>query len=55
MATLLGLPLYERFGFEVISQGPIRLPDGILLECAAMESRSNRRRMGRLVDCPVHD
>jgi GNAT superfamily N-acetyltransferase len=37
MATLPGLPLYERFGFRVISRGPITLPDGVLLDCAAME------------------
>src|SRR5215217_3899236 len=37
MATLPGLPLYERFGFQVRSREPIKLPDGVLLECAAME------------------
>jgi hypothetical protein len=33
MATLPGLALCERFGFEVVSHGPITLPDGILPEC----------------------
>jgi GNAT superfamily N-acetyltransferase len=37
MATLPGLPLYERFGFQVVSRAPITLPDGVLLPCAAME------------------
>jgi GNAT superfamily N-acetyltransferase len=37
MATLPGFPLYERFGFREISRGPITLPDGVQLECVAME------------------
>lgn len=37
MATLPGLQLYERYGFRVVSRGPITLPDGTLVECAAME------------------
>lgn len=37
MATLPGLQLYERYGFRVTSRGPITLPDGVLLDCAAME------------------
>lgn len=37
MATLPGLPLYERFGFRVTDRGPIVLPDGVEVECAAME------------------
>jgi hypothetical protein len=35
--TLPGVLLYERFGFLVLSRGPITLPDGVMLECAAME------------------
>ena len=37
MATLPGLLLYERFGFRVTERAPITLPDGVLVECAAME------------------
>ena len=37
MATLPGLLLYERFGFQVTSRAPIVLPDGVEGECAAME------------------
>ena len=37
MATLPGLLLYERFGFTVRSHGPITLPDGVLVDCAAMD------------------
>lgn len=37
MATLPGLQLYERYGFRITSRAPITLPDGTLLDCAAME------------------
>jgi GNAT superfamily N-acetyltransferase len=37
MATLPGYPLYQRFGFVEVSRGPITLPNGIELECVAME------------------
>ncbi len=37
MATLPGLQLYQRYGFRVTSRGPITLPDGTPIECAAME------------------
>ncbi len=37
MATLPGVLLYERFGFTQVSRGPITMPDGIALECVAME------------------
>jgi GNAT superfamily N-acetyltransferase len=37
MATLPGLLLYERFGFREISRQSITLPDGVEVECAAME------------------
>jgi GNAT superfamily N-acetyltransferase len=37
MATLPGVQLYERYGFRVTSRGPITLPDGTLVDCAAME------------------
>ena len=37
MATLPGVPLYERFGFSETGRGEITLPDGTLLECVEME------------------
>jgi GNAT superfamily N-acetyltransferase len=37
MATLPGVPLYERFGFVVRERLPVVLPDGIELPCVAME------------------
>jgi GNAT superfamily N-acetyltransferase len=37
MATLSGLPLYERYGFVEVSRGPITLPDGVLVEAVEME------------------
>ncbi len=37
MATLPGVPLYERYGFELVAESDVRLPDGVLLPCAAME------------------
>jgi GNAT superfamily N-acetyltransferase len=36
MATLPGVKLYERYGFEPIEQTTIRLPDGVTLETVAM-------------------
>jgi GNAT superfamily N-acetyltransferase len=39
MATLPGFPLYERFGFAETERGSITLPDGVLLECVAMEKQ----------------
>ncbi len=37
MATLPGVPLYERFGFQVVRRETITLPDGVLLATASME------------------
>jgi len=37
MATLPGFPLYRRYGFRELERTPIRLPDGVLLECVAMD------------------
>ncbi len=37
MATLPGVPLYQRFGFRVLRTETIMLPDGILLATASME------------------
>ena len=36
MATMPGLQLYERYGFEVIERTEITLPDGVTLACASM-------------------
>ena len=37
MATLPGLPLYERFGFRVVERVMIPLPDGVAIGGARME------------------
>lgn len=37
MATLPGVQLYERFGFQVLEFQSITLPDGVELPCAVME------------------
>jgi len=37
MATLPGFPLYIRYGFLEVERGPITLPDGVQLDCVAME------------------
>ncbi|MDQ2941908.1 MAG: GNAT family N-acetyltransferase [Chloroflexota bacterium] len=37
VATLPGLPLYERFGFLVTERVEVRMPDGTSIACAAME------------------
>src|SRR5688500_2058814 len=39
MATLPGIPLYERFGFRLVERSSITLPDGVRLDGAAMEKR----------------
>lgn len=39
MATLPGLALYERYGFEVESRTDIRMPDGVVIAGAAMTKR----------------
>ena len=37
MATLPGVPLYARYGFEVTQADvPVRMPDGVMIPCAAM-------------------
>lgn len=36
MATMPGLMLYERYGFEIIGRVEIPLPDGVLIACASM-------------------
>jgi GNAT superfamily N-acetyltransferase len=37
MATLPGVPLYERFGFKFLEDVDIPLPNGMTLGCARME------------------
>ena len=37
MATLPGLPLYQRYGFRAHERAQITLPDGVLVDCVAME------------------
>ena len=37
VATLPGLPLYERFGFRVTERQEVRMPDGNAVAAAAME------------------
>jgi GNAT superfamily N-acetyltransferase len=36
MATLPGLQLYQSYGFELVEDTEVRLPDGVILACAAM-------------------
>jgi GNAT superfamily N-acetyltransferase len=36
-ATLSGLPLYAAYGFEPIEEFEVTMPDGVALECVAME------------------
>jgi GNAT superfamily N-acetyltransferase len=37
MATLPGEPLYRAFGFEELRRERVTLPDGVAIECVAME------------------
>ena len=37
MATLPGVPLYENYGFREMGRSEVAMPDGVTLECAAME------------------
>lgn len=37
MATLPGEPLYRAFGFRELERSTVRMPDGVPLECVAME------------------
>jgi GNAT superfamily N-acetyltransferase len=43
MATLPGLPLYERFGFTILERVDIPMPDGVTIGGAAMEKRIDAR------------
>jgi GNAT superfamily N-acetyltransferase len=42
MATLPGLPLYERYGFRILERVDIPMPDGVTIEGAAMEKPIDR-------------
>ena len=37
MATLPGVPLYETYGFRELGRTQVTMPDGVPIECAAME------------------
>jgi GNAT superfamily N-acetyltransferase len=37
MATLPGEPLYRALGFHEVERTMVRMPDGVVIECAAME------------------
>jgi GNAT superfamily N-acetyltransferase len=37
MATLPGEPLYRAFGFREIDRAMVTMPDGVAIECVAME------------------
>jgi GNAT superfamily N-acetyltransferase len=37
MATLPGVPLYETYGFRELGRSQVRMPDGVPIQCAAME------------------
>jgi GNAT superfamily N-acetyltransferase len=36
VATLPGVPLYARYGFRELERRPVRMPDGVTIECATM-------------------
>ena len=37
MATLPGVPLYLAYGFRVVDDTAVELPDGVTIACRAME------------------
>jgi GNAT superfamily N-acetyltransferase len=37
MATLSGLPLYQSYGFRVLTYAAVALPNGVTVDCASME------------------
>jgi GNAT superfamily N-acetyltransferase len=37
MATLPGESLYRAFGFQEVDRAPVTMPDGVAIECVAME------------------
>lgn len=44
VATRAGLPLYERYGFQVTQPRDVTMPDGTTIPCAAMEKPIGRAR-----------
>jgi GNAT superfamily N-acetyltransferase len=42
MATLPGEPLYRAFGFRELGRSQVTMPDGVTLECVAMERAVDR-------------
>jgi GNAT superfamily N-acetyltransferase len=42
MATLPGEPLYQAFGFREIERAMVTMPDGVAIECVAMERPVSR-------------
>jgi GNAT superfamily N-acetyltransferase len=36
-ATISGLPLYLAYGFEPIEEFDVTMPDGVAIQCVAME------------------
>ena len=47
LATLPGVPLYQRFGFELIERSEIPLEDGVMVEVAAMTMPIREGSRGR--------
>jgi GNAT superfamily N-acetyltransferase len=46
-ATLPGEPLYRAFGFRETERFPVTMPDGVTIECVAMERPITAGRDGR--------
>jgi GNAT superfamily N-acetyltransferase len=42
-ATLPGEPLYRAFGFRELGRRPVTMPDGVTVECVAMEREVRTR------------
>ena len=45
-ATLPGEPLYRSFGFREVERFPVTMPDGVSVECVAMEREIGDPHMG---------
>jgi N-acetylglutamate synthase-like GNAT family acetyltransferase len=43
MATLPGRPLYESYGFAATGDADVRMPDGTVIGCLAMEKPVSAR------------
>jgi GNAT superfamily N-acetyltransferase len=46
MATLPGEPLYRAFGFREVERSMVTMPDGVAMECVAMERAIGPSRNG---------